>query len=346
MFNRLSATAIAAASLCLSTSAFAAGELLIKIGHVAPLSGAQAAFGKDNENGARMAIADLNAKGIKIGGKTAKFELVAEDDAADAKQGAAVAQRFCDMKVNAVVGHLNSGTTIPASKLYHACGLPMITPASTNPDLTKPGYANVFRLIASDSALGAGLADFAAKQLKAKRVAIIDDRTAYGQGIATVFKNTAKQKGLQIVAEDFTNDKAVDFLAILTSIKAKNLMSSSLAAWTHKLAPCCAKWRNWVCSTPNSWAAMACVPKNWWSKRPKRRLWLMCIAARVAAPSPKPRMAKHGRRAMTPNIQANTSFTHPMCMTRPWCLPMPCSARAVPIPRFICPLLAKPNTKA
>ena len=221
MFNRLSATAIAAASLCLSTSAFATGELLIKIGHVAPLSGAQAAFGKDNENGARMAIADLNAKGIKIGGKTAKFELVAEDDAADAKQGAAVAQRFCDMKVNAVVGHLNSGTTIPASKLYHACGLPMITPASTNPDLTKPGYANVFRLIASDSALGAGLADFAAKQLKAKRVAIIDDRTAYGQGIATVFKNTAKQKGLQIVAEDFTNDKAVDFLAILTSIKAK-----------------------------------------------------------------------------------------------------------------------------
>lgn len=221
MFSRLSATAIAVASLCLATSAFAAGEVVIKIGHVAPLSGAQAAFGKDNENGARMAVADLNAKHLQIGGKTAKFELVAEDDAADAKQGAAVAQRLCDMKVNGVIGHLNSGTTIPASKLYHACGLPMITPASTNPDLTKPGYANVFRLIASDSALGAGLADFAAKQLKAKRIAIIDDRTAYGQGIATVFKNTAKQKGLQIVAEDFTNDKAVDFLAILTSIKAK-----------------------------------------------------------------------------------------------------------------------------
>lgn len=217
-------TFIAAAALIATsatTSAFAAGEVLIKIGHVAPLSGPQAAFGKDNENGARMAIADLNAKGIKIGGKTAKFELVAEDDAADAKQGTAVAQKFCDMKVNGVVGHLNSGTTIPASKIYHACGLPMITPASTNPDLTKPGYANVFRLLASDSALGAGLADYAAKTLKAKRVAIIDDRTAYGQGIATVFKNTAKQKGLQIVAEDYTNDKAVDFLAILTSIKAK-----------------------------------------------------------------------------------------------------------------------------
>ena len=225
MPNRLNALALAAASLSASlfaaTSALAAGETSIKIGHVAPLSGAQAAFGKDNENGARMAIADLNAKRLQIGGKTAKFELVAEDDAADAKQGAAVAQKFCDMKVHGVVGHLNSGTTIPASKIYHACGLPMITPASTNPDLTKPGYANVFRLIASDSALGAGLADFAANKLKAKRVAIIDDRTAYGQGIATVFKNTAKQKGLQIVAEDFTNDKAVDFLSILTSIKAK-----------------------------------------------------------------------------------------------------------------------------
>jgi branched-chain amino acid transport system substrate-binding protein len=168
-----------------------------------------------------MAIAELNAKGIKIGGKAVKFELVAEDDAADAKQGAAVAQRLCDMKVNGVVGHLNSGTTIPASKIYHACGLPMITPAATNPDLTKLGYANVFRLLASDSALGAGLADYAAKQLKAKRVAIIDDRTAYGQGIATVFKNSAKQKGLQIVAEDYTNDKAVDFLAILSAIKSK-----------------------------------------------------------------------------------------------------------------------------
>lgn len=212
---------IVTAALILTSQAFAAGETLIKIAHVAPLSGAQAAFGKDNENGARMAIADLNAKGIKIGGKAVKFELVAEDDAADAKQGAAVAQRLCDMQVNGVVGHLNSGTTIPASKIYHVCGLPMITPASTNPELTQFGYANVFRLLASDSALGASLADYAATTLKAKRVAIIDDRTAYGQGLATVFKATAKQKGLQIVAEDYTNDKAVDFLSILTSIKAK-----------------------------------------------------------------------------------------------------------------------------
>ena len=214
-------TLIATAAFLYASQAVAAGETIVKIAHVAPLSGAQAAFGKDNENGARMAIADLNAKGMKIGGKTVKFELVAEDDAADAKQGAAVAQKLCDMKVNGVVGHLNSGTTIPASKIYQGCGLPMVTPAATNPDLTKLGYANVFRLLASDSALGAGLADYAAKTLKAKRVAIIDDRTAYGQGIASVFKNTAKQKGLQIVAEDYTNDKAVDFLAILTSIKAK-----------------------------------------------------------------------------------------------------------------------------
>ena len=213
--------ALACAHSAWAADATPATTITVKIGHVAPLSGAQAAFGKDNENGARMAIDDLNAKGIKLGGKTAKFVLVAEDDAADAKQGTAVAQQLCDMKVNGVVGHLNSGTSIPASKIYHACGLPMISPASTNPDLTKPGYANVFRLLASDSALGAHLAQYAATTLKVKTVAIIDDRTAYGQGVATVFKNTAKQLGIAVVAEEFTNDKAVDFLSILTSIRAK-----------------------------------------------------------------------------------------------------------------------------
>ena len=198
-----------------------AQDMVVKIGHVAPVSGAQAHFGKDNENGARMAIEDLNAKGTMIGGKKVKFELLAEDDAADPKQGTAAAQKLCDAKVAGVAGHLNSGTTIPASKIYNDCGIPMITPSATNPNLTKPGYKTTFRLLANDNALGAGLAFYAADTLKLKSVAIIDDRSAYGQGVADVFKKSAASKGMKVVDEQFTTDKATDFMAILTAIKAK-----------------------------------------------------------------------------------------------------------------------------
>ena len=199
-----------------------AQEQVVKIGHVAPVSGAQAHYGKDNENGARMAIEELNAQGVTIGGKKIKFELVAEDDAADPKQGTAAAQKLCDAKVAGVVGHLNSGTTIPASKVYNDCGIPHVTGAATNPNLTKPGYKTTFRIIANDNALGAGLAFYATDTLKLKTVAIVDDRTAYGQGVADVFKKTAAAKGMKVVDEQFTTDKATDFMAILTAIKSKN----------------------------------------------------------------------------------------------------------------------------
>ena len=195
---------------------------VVKIGHVAPTSGAQAHYGKDNENGVRMAIEDLNAQNVVINGKKIRFEIVAEDDAADPKQGTAAAQKLCDSKVAGVVGHLNSGTTIPASKVYNDCGIPHVTGAATNPNLTKPGYKTTYRIIANDLALGAGLAVHAADVLKIKKVAIIDDRTAYGQGVAEVFKKTAQAKGIQVVDEQFTTDKATDFMAILTAIKAKS----------------------------------------------------------------------------------------------------------------------------
>ncbi|SFD64286.1 branched-chain amino acid ABC transporter substrate-binding protein [Paracidovorax konjaci] len=199
-----------------------AQEQVVKIGHVGPVSGPQAHYGKDNENGARMAIEELNAQGVTIAGKKIKFELQAEDDAADPKQGTAAAQKLCDAKVAGVVGHLNSGTTIPASKVYNDCGIPHVTGAATNPNLTKPGYKTTFRIIANDNALGAGLAAYASDTLKLKSVAIIDDRTAYGQGVADVFKKTAATKGIKVVDEQFTTDKATDFMAILTSIKSKN----------------------------------------------------------------------------------------------------------------------------
>jgi branched-chain amino acid transport system substrate-binding protein len=212
----------AAAVLALTSGLALSQDMVVRIGHVAPVSGPQAHYGKDNENGVRMAIEVLNSQNITIGGKKARFEIVAEDDAADPKQGTAAAQKLCDSKVAGVVGHLNSGTTIPASKVYNDCGIPHVTGAATNPNLTKPGYKTTFRIIANDNALGAGLANHAAGVLKLKRVAIIDDRTAYGQGVAEVFKKTAQSKGMQVVDEQFTTDKATDFMSILTAIKAKN----------------------------------------------------------------------------------------------------------------------------
>ena len=213
---------IAAASVALLAGAASAQDMVVKIGHVGPVSGAQAHYGKDNENGARMAVEDLNAKGVTIGGKKVKLELIAEDDAADPKQGTAAAQKLCDAKVAGVVGHLNSGTTIPASAVYNQCGIPHITPSATNPKLTTQGFKTTFRMLANDNALGAGLALHAANNLKLKRVAVIDDRTAYGQGVAEVFAATAKSKGIQIVDQQYTTDKATDFMAILTAIKSKN----------------------------------------------------------------------------------------------------------------------------
>lgn len=194
---------------------------VIKIGHVAPLSGAIAHLGKDNEYGARLAIEELNAKGVSIGGKKVKFELLAEDDAADPKQGTAVAQKLVDSKVNGVVGHLNSGTSIPASKIYSDAGIPQISPSSTNPKFTRQGYKTTFRVVADDVHLGGTLGRFAIGELKAKSIAVIDDRTAYGQGVADEFEKAAKAAGATVVGREFTTDKSTDFTAILTTIKGK-----------------------------------------------------------------------------------------------------------------------------
>jgi branched-chain amino acid transport system substrate-binding protein len=202
----------------------AAQEQVVKIGHVGPISGAIAHLGKDNENGAKMAIDELNAKGVTIGGKKVKFELLSEDDAGDPKQGTAVAQKLVDAKVNGVIGHLNSGTTIPASKIYFEAGIPQISPSATNPKYTQQGYKTAFRVVANDGQLGGTLGRYAVQINKAKNIAVIDDRTAYGQGVAEEFIKGAKGKtsGVTIVAQEFTTDKATDFNAILTKIKGKN----------------------------------------------------------------------------------------------------------------------------
>ena len=194
---------------------------VIKIGHVGPTSGAIAHLGKDNENGARMAIEELNTAGVTIGGNKVTLELVAEDDAGDPKQGTAVAQKLVDSKVAGVVGHLNSGTTIPASKIYSDAGIPQISPSATNPKYTRQGFKTAFRVVADDTQLGGTLGKYAVGTLKGKAIAVIDDRTAYGQGVAEEFIKSVEAAGGKVVAKEFTTDKATDFNSILTTIKGK-----------------------------------------------------------------------------------------------------------------------------
>ncbi len=211
----------AAAPAAAPAPAKAAAPDVVKVGHVGPISGAIAHLGKDNENGAVLAVEEINAAGgVKIGDKTVKLELVTGDDKADPKDGTLVAQKMIDEGVVALVGHLNSGTTIPASKLYSDANLSHVSPSATAVKLTEQGFKTTFRVVARDDKQGAALANFAAGPLKAKSVAVIDDRTPYGQGLADEFEKFAKEKGMKVVGREFTNDKASDFNAILTKVRS------------------------------------------------------------------------------------------------------------------------------
>lgn len=191
----------------------------VKIGHVAPLTGPIAHLGKDNENGARLALEEINKAGLTIDGKKVVLTLVPEDDAEDPKTATQVAQKLVDAKVVGVVGHLNSGTSIPASKIYSDAGITQISPSSTNPDYTKQGFKTTYRLVATDAQQGPALANYVANTLKAKTVAIIDDSTQYGKGLADEFEKTVKAAGLKVVTREASNNKATDFKAILTKVK-------------------------------------------------------------------------------------------------------------------------------
>nr|WP_315393507.1 branched-chain amino acid ABC transporter substrate-binding protein [uncultured Duganella sp.] len=212
--------ASALALLALAGTAPAHAEDIVKIGHVAATSGPIAHLGKDNENGARMAVDELNAKGVVIGGKKYRIVLQAEDDAADPKQATAAAQKLVDAGVKGVIGHETSGTSIPASRIYYDAGIPQISPSASNPQYTRQRYNTTFRNVANDEQLGAALARFALGTVKAKRIAVIDDRTAYGKGLVDEFSKNVKRAGGAIVSTQFTNDKATDFSAILTAVKA------------------------------------------------------------------------------------------------------------------------------
>ncbi|MEW7848674.1 branched-chain amino acid ABC transporter substrate-binding protein [Massilia aurea] len=211
---------ILVASVLAAAAGLASSQEVVKIGHAAAVTGPVAYFGKDTENATRMAIEHLNARGVTIAGKKVTFQLVAEDDGGDPKQATSVAQKMVDAKVNGVIGHQTSGTTIPASKIYNTGGIPQISPSSTSPKYTQQGFKTAFRTIANDVQLGQALGRYATGTMKVRRVAVVDDRTAYGQGLAMEFSRSLQKQGGTIVAREFTNDKATDFSAIVTRIRA------------------------------------------------------------------------------------------------------------------------------
>jgi branched-chain amino acid transport system substrate-binding protein len=203
-------------------SGIAHADQTVTIGYAGPLTGQVAHVGKDAENGVRLAIEDANAAGIKIKGQPVHFVLASEDDGADPKTAVAVAQKFADEKVNGVVGHITSGATIPASKVYASAGIPEVSPSATNPELTRQGFATAHRVIGDDSYVGRVIAQYLGATKGYKRVAVIDDRTAYGQGLADVVVNELKAAGVDVVDREFVTDKTIDFRSILTTIKSKD----------------------------------------------------------------------------------------------------------------------------
>lgn len=216
----------------------------VKIGFAGPLTGPSAHQGQDVEHGVAIAIEEANQQQLKIGDKVAKFVLVSEDDMADPRTGTAVAQRLVDAKVAVVIGHYNSGTSIPASRIYADAGIPQITPSATNPQLTRQGIASVFRVVNDDATLGRYAGDYLVKDMKAQRIAIIDDRTAYGQGLADEVNKAVKADGGNVVVREFTNDKATDFNAILTTIKAQQADAVFFAALDYQAAPMARQMKN------------------------------------------------------------------------------------------------------
>jgi len=231
---------IAPLALALIASVAAGGasaqDQVVRIGVSGPLSGANAFAGKDNENGVRLAVEELNAQKLKLGGRNVRFELMSEDDQGDPKAGMNVAQKFADAGVKFVLGPYNSGVAIPASRVYNDAGILMST-VGTNPKITQSRYPNVFRIVASDNQVGGSMAAYAARELKIKTVGVVDDRTAFGQGIAEEFAKQARASGLNVAGREFTNEKASDFAAILTAFRAKKVDAIFFGGYAPQGAP-------------------------------------------------------------------------------------------------------------
>ena len=233
----------------------------IRVGFMSPVTGPQAANGVDNRDGVLLAIKEINAKGVKIGGKPVVFELDINDDGADPKQGVQIAQSLSDKKIKFVMGPYNSGVTMPAARVLNDSDIVVLTVAS-NPKITEMGYNNLFRIGASDNQLGTKMATYAAQDLKIKTVAVIDDRTAYGQGVAREFTEQAKRLGVKVVASEFTTDKATDFSSILTNIRASKADAVFYGGYSPQGGPLLKQMRA-LASPAHCWAVTAsALPKQ------------------------------------------------------------------------------------
>ncbi|UUT20951.1 MULTISPECIES: branched-chain amino acid ABC transporter substrate-binding protein [Pseudomonas] len=240
----LNVLATAVTLLMTMGGANAAETEVVKIGFAGPLTGPSAHQGQDVEHGIQIAVEEANQQQLKIGDKVAEFKLVSEDDVADPRTGTAVAQRLVDSKVAVVIGHYNSGTSIPASKIYAAAGIPQISPSATNPALTRQGIPSVFRVVNDDATLGRYAGNYLVTKMEAKRIAIFDDRTAYGQGLADEVTKAVKAAGGNVVVREYTNDKSTDFNAILTTAKAQKADAVFFAALDYQAAPMAKQMKN------------------------------------------------------------------------------------------------------
>jgi len=212
---------LAGLTLSMTSVGLLAQETVVKVGYTGPLSGGAAYFGKDHENGVALAIAELNDKKLTVAGKKVTFQLQSEDDQCDPKAGVAVAQKLADSGIKFVFGPSCSGVAIPASKVYSDSGVLVFTAAS-NPKVTQGGHKNLFRITGSDDQIGVVMANYAAKEMKAKTVGLVDDRSAFGQGVADEFQKEATRLGVKVVGREYTSATAVDFSSILTTLKSKH----------------------------------------------------------------------------------------------------------------------------
>ena len=222
MFRKMSCFfAIFAAAAFLASASQAAST--IKIGVAGPLTGDQAAFGEMLRFGATLAVEEWNAKGgVSLGGKKMKVDILWGDDRHDPKEGVAIAHRFVNSGVAGVVGHFNSSVSIPTSTVYAEADVVQITPASTNPKLTEQGFGTVFRVCGRDDQQGEVAADFVVNALKARRVAILHDKTTYGQGLADETKRFLEKKGVKPVFYSGVVQGDKDYTPVLTAAKQKN----------------------------------------------------------------------------------------------------------------------------
>lgn len=198
------------------------GQQVVRIGVSAPLTGLNAANGKDIENGVRLAVEEANAQAIRLDGQAVRFELATGDDQSDPRIGVQVAQKLVDDGVSAVIGYYNSGVALPAGPVFARVGIPVIHPAATNPAITQQGLGTVFRIIPDDAQNSGNAGRFVVKVMKAHRIAVMDDRTAFGHGAVDEFKKAVVAAGGKIVIAEYASDKAVEFSAQLTNIRAAN----------------------------------------------------------------------------------------------------------------------------